>query len=299
MVTNGAESDWGEPAGGLRVRLRLAKETFAAGEPLAFELDLKNTGDQTYEDGPIPMNCRIDLDGAEYQYTLPLSYPTSIQKIPPGKEFVPYVKVTTNDGWTHVFNERSVPLTLTPGKHKVRVSYPVRGKATPVSQPVEFDVAAEVPAGKDVQGVRARLRPERRTWKAGQSPRFTLELANGGNQTWAGAPTDQGCLIEVDGVWYENESGRATPHRKAEEILKPAPGWVRWFDVYADRPRGGGGSWVVMVPDDPIRPAPDSQKLKLTPGKHTVRVVYFLTDTGKNAAEIRIETNTVEIEIEK
>jgi hypothetical protein len=47
---------------------------------------------------------------------------------------------TAREGWTHVFHERSVPLALTPGKHKVRVSYPLRGKATPVSPAVEFTV---------------------------------------------------------------------------------------------------------------------------------------------------------------
>jgi hypothetical protein len=305
-VKKEGESDWGEAAGGLRARLRLAKAKFAAGEPLAFELDLKNTGDQTYEDGPIPMFCRIELDGAEYQYTAPLSYPTSIQKIPPGKEFVPYVKVATNEWWTHVFNDKSVPLALAPGTHKVRVGYPVAGKVTPYSPTVEFDVAAGEPTGKEVHGVRARLRPEREKWKAGESPRFALELANEGKRAWAGMPTDQRCVIEVDGAWYENESGLATPRREAEKVLKPGAGWTKWFDVYADRPRDGGVSWVVMLPDDPIRPAPDSQKLKLTPGRHKVRAAYFLTEYGadgrprkSDAAEIRLETNAVEIEIEK
>src|SRR5262249_50247756 len=72
--------EWGEASGGVKARLWLAKPTFRAGEPLAFELDLKNAGDKTYEDGPIPFHCRIELDGAEYHYTAPLSYPTSIQK---------------------------------------------------------------------------------------------------------------------------------------------------------------------------------------------------------------------------
>ena len=37
--------------------------------------------------GPIPMLCLIDLDGAEYRYTAPLGYPTSNQKLAPGKEW--------------------------------------------------------------------------------------------------------------------------------------------------------------------------------------------------------------------
>jgi RNA polymerase sigma factor (sigma-70 family) len=132
--------EWGEASGGIRARVRLAKATFKAGEPLAFELDLKNTGDQTVEDGPIPMFCLINLDGHEYRYTAPLGYPTSIQKLTPGKEFVPWVKVETNQWWTHVRGEQAVPLVLTPGKHTLKVTYPLPGDRKPTCPAVEFEV---------------------------------------------------------------------------------------------------------------------------------------------------------------
>lgn len=87
--------------------------------------------------------------------------------------------------------------------------------------------------------------------------------------------------------------------------LKPRAGWAKWFDVFADRPRGGANAWIRLTPDDKPSPIPESWKLKLTPGKHTVRVAYFLTEYGDNgqplkgdAAEIRVESNAVEIEIE-
>src|SRR5213076_2379861 len=78
------------------------------------------------------------------------------------------------------------------------------------SNAITIEVKPE-PAGKEVHGVQARLRPEKEKWKAGESPRFAFELTNEGKRAWAGVPTDQGCLIEVDGTWYENESGRAAP----------------------------------------------------------------------------------------
>ena len=66
--------------------------------------------------------------------------------------------------------------------------------------------------------------------------------------------------------------------------------------------RGGGGSWVALAPDDPIRPAPESRKLKLAPGRHTIRVAFFLFDRrvdGKATDEFRVETNPVEFEAGK
>ena len=108
-------------------------------------------------------------------------------------------------------------------------------------------------------------------------------------------------MIEVDGVWYENENGR-NPHDGVRWVLPAGTLWKKWFDVYADRPRGGGGSWVQLAQTDPIRPAPESQKLKLTPGKHSIRVAYFLTERladGKPAQEVRVETNAVEFEVGK
>ena len=302
--------EWGEASGGIKARLRLAKSTFRAGEPLAFELDLKNTGDKTYEDGPVPFHCRIELDGTEYQYTAPLDYPTSIQAIKPGKEFIPYVKVKTDEWWMHSRTKpdgtpRRCGWSWLPGRHKMRVAYPLiaKDKVIPVSQLVEFEVAPDG-AGKEVQGVRAQLRPEKSKWKAGESPRLDIELMNAGPKTWAGPPTDRNCLLEVDGAWYENETGRGGNDKM--KVLSKSTQWGKWFEVHADRPRDGGNSWVVLVPDDPIRPAPESQKLKLTPGKHAIRVAYYLTEYGANgqplkgdASEIRIETNAVEIEISK
>jgi hypothetical protein len=180
-------NDWGESAGGIRARVRLAKPTFKAGELLQFEFDLKNTGDKTVEDGPIPMLCQIDLDGDLYRYTAPLGYPTSNQKIEPGKEVVPWVKVQTNQWWTHVRGDRAVPLGLTPGKHIMSVSYPLRGDITPVSPPVEFEVIADEPAAIDLPTLVARsdrIVIATIDWKDGQ-PRVKPERTlRGAHNRW-------------------------------------------------------------------------------------------------------------------
>lgn len=190
-----AADEWGEASGGIRARLRLAKPSFKAGERLAFELDLKNTGDQTVEDGPVPMHCRIDVDGAEYLYTAPISYPTSIQKLTPGKEFVPWVKVETNEWWTHVRDQVAVPLALTPGKHRLRVTYPLPGDRKPVTPTIDFDVVDEDGKAPDLSALVAaadRIVVAKVEWVGGLPKLTTTRTLKGPGTRWPteGRPID-------------------------------------------------------------------------------------------------------------
>jgi hypothetical protein len=133
------EDGWGRESNGIRSRVRLAKTKFKTGEALSFALDLKNIGDKTVEDYPIGYHCHIELDGTNYRYTAPLSVPTSLIKLEPGKEYQSHVQVTTDQWWQ---DARGIALTLTPGKHKVSVGYPLpgRGEDRVISQAVEFEV---------------------------------------------------------------------------------------------------------------------------------------------------------------
>ena len=93
--------EWGEASGGIRAQLRLAKPTFKAGEPLAFELDLKNTGEKTYATTPIPPRCEVELNGNIYGYTGPITIAAPEYQFAPGKEHVPFVRATTDGLWRH------------------------------------------------------------------------------------------------------------------------------------------------------------------------------------------------------
>lgn len=158
----GKDGAWGEPVGGLRARLRLPKTKFQGLEPFSFELDLKNTGDQTYETGPIPFFCEIELDGTWYTYQLPIGYPTSNVKLAPGKELVPFVTVKPDAGWAHVPKEKvgygggpNVPFVLNGGKHTIRAAYPLKDKVKPVSPPVAFEVTVEDAKAPDLPALAA------------------------------------------------------------------------------------------------------------------------------------------------
>jgi RNA polymerase sigma factor (sigma-70 family) len=133
------EDGWGEASDGIRSRVRLTKAKFKAGDSLAFALDLKNAGDKTVEDYPVGFHAQIELDGTTYRYTAPLSVPTSLIKLEPGKEYPAHVQVATDEWWRDAKGNR---LTLTAGKHKVRATYPLtgRGENRVTSQAVEFEV---------------------------------------------------------------------------------------------------------------------------------------------------------------
>ena len=120
----------------------MTKAKLKAGDALSFALDLKNIGDKPVEDYPIGFQCEIELDGTNYKYTAPLSVPTSLINLEPGKEYRSHVQVTTDEWWQDARGDR---LTLTPGKHKVSVAYPLpgRGESRVVSQAIEFEAEGE------------------------------------------------------------------------------------------------------------------------------------------------------------
>lgn len=142
--------DWGAETGGLKARLRPAKTKFLAGEPFSFELDLMNVGKELLVDAPLPFFCNVQLDGDWYTYQLPISYPTGDVKLEPGKEYLSHVKVKVDSSWKFVppFTDKgggpneAKTFGLKPGKHKVRVSYPVPGarEQRVTSQLVEIEV---------------------------------------------------------------------------------------------------------------------------------------------------------------
>ena len=140
LTVKGESADeWGDASGGIKARLRLTKTKLKVGDPLAFSLDLKNTGDKAVNVSAISQICGVDVDGIHYMYSLPLSVISSEYRSGTGKEFVPFVQVTIDESWRDAKGNR---LLLTPGKHKVKVDFPLSGtKEQPVvSQAVEIAV---------------------------------------------------------------------------------------------------------------------------------------------------------------
>jgi RNA polymerase sigma factor (sigma-70 family) len=323
---------WGQAEAGLQARLRTDRDKWPAGKVPTLELEIRNRGTETWSYCAHPAFVEIELNGAWFtQADIPAERLSQVFK--PGSRTDRPLRLTLTSEWTRPgaggvggreqfgpggpglgnppfggqgFRPPPVSLEFNPGKHTVRAAYrfekaggnpPVRV----VSNPVEIEIA-DYPNGKPVRGVTARLRLSQEKWPAGESPRFDFEIRNDGKGIWNHGAGDRNCLIEVDGVWYENENGRNPADGPQWVLPAGAANWAKKFDVYADRPRGGGRSWVLLTPDDQKRPIAEDRQLKLTPGKHTIRVAYFLTEQradGKAGDEIRVETNAVEFEIAK
>lgn len=58
--------------------------------------------------------------------------------------------------------------------------------------------------GRAVEGLRLRLRPDKRTWQTGQTPKFRLDIRNEGKRVFTFLPSHrlQLCQIQFDGKWY-------------------------------------------------------------------------------------------------
>jgi hypothetical protein len=68
-------------------------------------------------------------------------------------------------------------------------------------------------------GFRARLRTSKLTWKADETPRFTLDFRNQGKRALGTAFTEEFCEIEVDGAWYK--WGRPADFDLPDYLLDP------------------------------------------------------------------------------
>ncbi len=150
--------------------------------------------------------------------------------------------------------------------------------------------------GETVGGVQVRLKADKTQWKVGEMPTFLLDVANRGavpiTYYRSGSLWDQG-VIEVDGTWYGFTGPRAAIEYGTKQLpagqqldkpfpvaigpmLKPYLGAKSLADISGMVPRG--------------------PELSLGPGKHTVRVAFWTTETPPKARSTAI-SNPVEIEV--
>jgi hypothetical protein len=165
---------------------------------------------------------------------------------------------------------------------------------------VQLSVTSTVPAlaqtpqdwGKaDKSGVQMRLEAVRKEWQSSETPSLTLDLRNTGIKTALYLPVGQEFLIEVDGHWYA--------WWEAIPLNMPA------MQLFPGKEKDGAVTieltevWFTNsgLPDWDGVSAGDSKgiiHLKLSPGKHTVRVKFRpgapITITAiSNPTEFKIE----------
>jgi hypothetical protein len=151
--------------------------------------------------------------------------------------------------------------------------------------------------GQAVEGVQVRLRAKKPKWTEGVMPQFSADVRNLGTRNllvYRAARFWTSSELEIDGRWYR----RALPkHGYRPPLSDLVPG--RQFDkIFFDLGRG----WYLA--DSPSQDAGETGvtqsegRLKLAPGKHTIRVAPTMPLKGDRPGDhVRAISNPVEIEI--
>ena len=107
--------------------------------------------------------------------------------------------------------------------------------------------------GGTAEGLQCRLRPDKRLWQADEIPTFKIDIKNLGRRMFAFAPShiQQICRIQFDGKWYHWPS----PAMVDSSVWPLAPG-LQFDDI------------PIMLHKE--------FGIKITPGRHIVRVAFTL-----------------------
>ena len=158
----------------------------------------------------------------------------------------------------------------------------------PASDAASPEPAAIHPAdewGKANNGVQARLRADKHTWAAGQTPTFKADIRNQGKGEYTVAQAQQLSQLELDGARY-----RWTGDISVKSSALPPGREYKGITISLT------DNWVKMNPGPRGISLPDGEKLRLGPGKHNLRVI-FLPDGGSSRKNLVVESNAVEFEV--
>jgi beta-lactamase regulating signal transducer with metallopeptidase domain len=306
-----AEAAWGEAANGLQAGLDVNGLTNDAKPKVKMVLRVKNAGKNPVKILGLATQARewgenIPLTVSEAGEAKPYRGPFNDPGPPPpasayitlAPEQVDSVEVTMDPAWWNVkdlakaeagfnFVNLSAKEDHGPGWEKIEGLWV--GKAASPRVPLAATaVKATEPAwGEAVMGLQVRLQPDKSQWKDGETPKLSLVAANRGQTSFSYMSIYQNfCQVEVDGRWYG------------------------WMTVATAGPVGiiGVGKEIgpmAMPLDADLRLLvggaelkPDSPKLQLAPGKHTVRVSFTPVSPPRTDKPVPTAiSNPVEIEI--
>ncbi len=120
--------------------------------------------------------------------------------------------------------------------------------------PSQNDPAAREPNwGEAVQGLQCRFRADKQVWQSDEIPAFKLDIRNHGQRMFAFPPShmQQICKIQFDGKWYHWPS----PVMIDSSVWPLAPG-LQFDDI------------PIMLHKE--------FGIKITPGRHIVRIAFAL-----------------------
>ncbi|MCA9067447.1 MAG: DUF642 domain-containing protein, partial [Planctomycetaceae bacterium] len=148
------QTDWGKAVNGGQIRLRPAplKGQAQSSEGLIwtmeqtpqFHLDIRNQGEANINYIPRPMFCEVEYDGNWYSLGGPHAYNGPATALPPGKEVknILLLQLTHGEKTGWVSQKDQTPLSLSPGKHTIRVALALEKRF--ISNPVTIEVKPEI-----------------------------------------------------------------------------------------------------------------------------------------------------------
>jgi hypothetical protein len=143
----------------------------------------------------------------------------------------------------------------------------------------------------DVLGVQMRLRAVKHEWQSNETPSLTLDLRNTGSKTALYFGMAQMCLIEVDGHWYtwsepiliNQPPSQLFPGQEKDRAIT-----IQLTDVWFRSQNSDATDWDGVSMGD----AKGIIYLRLSPGKHTVRVKFRPGDPDTTIAATSNEVET-------
>ncbi|MHC4085312.1 MAG: HEAT repeat domain-containing protein [Planctomycetota bacterium] len=311
MVIPMPEIQWGEEAEGLHVGIGELEVKDGSIKVPAF-LRNKRSDDKKY------------FDGADYQIILNnklyLSYQWPALN---GRQVTVYPEQVRGPFWIDLSDyvnesdrdqsyQADRPLKQLPkGKYNLRVIYVGRNGKPRISSPEINVTIPDVSSwGEAVEGVQVRLRAEKMVWKEGEVPMFTADVRNDGKRNLVLPESPDYCLLEFDEQWF-----LITGYEPGEKVAMG----TRLLDFDSGKKQKDiaiklSDKWETMLPSElelgaslrsagiiVVGPGLRS-RLRLTPGKHTIRVRYILDPShrgvGINPPEpVQVVSNPVNIEI--
>ncbi|MBW8039910.1 MAG: M56 family metallopeptidase [Planctomycetes bacterium] len=290
-----SERAWGEAVEGIQMRVRPERQAWYEGETPKFLVDMRNKGTVEWELGLTQEHWEVELDGLWHRVGASFSGWFQTLLLVPGQE---HKDIEFYPGVWSRWNINGRPLKFTPGSHTVRLSFgpSTRDRANwrrlrAVSNAVVIEVlpaeADKRDWGEAVAGLQCGLRADKRLWKADETPKLQAVARNVGERPWP--------LPRPSELFYLKVAGKI---------------W-RWKGPVSDRPadlepREALDKTTILLSEDWVGAYDSDLRLKLSPGRHTVQLVMFVSDPVPPEAvpgtipvpkQLRIESNVVVIEV--
>jgi len=299
---SGEERAWGEAVDELQCRLHVEKTTLKAGQWPRLLVDVKNGGERELTLGETPDFWELQCGGTWYRAGVWFSGDCKMLELTPSKTHHRF-PLALAEAWKWQEKDGEQPLAFTAGKHVLRVALrPAPKHAGPwptfLSNAIEIEVLPDQPAngvraeetkkreapkskrvswGPAAEGVQCRLRAAKRSWQQGRIPDLSVDWRNKGTGNWEITLPRGNWELEIDGSRHEPSVREPRNQRVA---LEPG-GRPRGLEV----PVLSNGILGLVLHD-------------LSPGKHTLRLVYMLNSPADTAeTPLRVVSNPLEINV--